>query len=649
MIDSFASGYVTKLLKQIPFKKECQQIMVKICQSMVEAMDLAYTSLSDELSELPDQIIAVMDVVQIFCRAILALLVPIPNYLGSSAKDVVAVTAAKDDNSLLLMLKNEMATSFWKPLILDVNLKAGMAKELGPVLKSHTDKVATVLKEPGPLLENLAALNGALTDLPKLAANLRTGATQQLQDVMQKAVKFIIKDVVQLKDFTGEDSGSLAKAITTFVDKLGSAGSLHDALADEVLQLQAWQSNSAASLAEAETKRWLDQCMASSSNGTDLDLEQLRFQLQHRAGQSFPCFPEDVQNQVEKLYVPLLMLLDRKAARKSNVEVVGNFLFSALVTTHGKDREHMEGFVQLVTLFMQAVPCTEADVTMVSAVLKMLTSAVEFMKIEAHYLSLGNTTNECVRRDVNKVTFDKMLRASLHYAKTLKAAQACQNEEPTLSLGDPPLADQVKDVQASDIRRFSFLIQSIDKIYDEAVRKSSALRQASIEHVMALIKDLEAACESVEDCGGGYEVCHKETCWKKGLANTAEEDLQTILRAAAATVSTCDPSTMAKHLAALGKVQGQYVHFEKKYFQSLIYMGVQETKLLQGVNTRALTALKYTRALHTEGLLVYCAHTEDEQEARKSADEQIKKLAAETVDRDLIHPRLIALAESLVK
>ena len=96
-------------------------------------------------------------------------------------------------------------------------------------------------------------------------------------------------------------------------------------------------------------------------------------------------------------------------------------------------------------------------------------------------------------------------------------------------------------------------------------------------------------------------------------------------------------------------MQTQHTLFEKKYGQSLSYMGVTEAKLLQKANSRALTALKFTRALHTEGLLVYCAQGEDEEEARKSADEQIKKLASETVDRDLVHPRLIALAESLVK
>ncbi|OLP52233.1 hypothetical protein AK812_SmicGene48643, partial [Symbiodinium microadriaticum] len=183
------------------------------------------------------------------------------------------------------------------------------------------------------------------------------------------------------------------------------------------------------------------------------------------------------------------------------------------VSKHGKDREKM------------------ADVTMVNAVLKMVTSACDFMK----------------------VTFDKMLRASLAYAKSVRAAHGCQNEEPTMSLGDPPIAEVVKDVKVSDISRFSFLIQSTDKIYDEAVRKSPTLKAASVEHVMDLLKDMEAACEQVEDCGGGFEVCHPNTCWKKGLDNSADEDLQKILMAAATTVSTCDPNTMARHLAALGK------------------------------------------------------------------------------------------------
>ena len=40
-----------------------------------------------------------------------------------------------------------------------------MAKELGPVLKNHTDKVTKILRDPGTLLDNLTVLNAALTDI----------------------------------------------------------------------------------------------------------------------------------------------------------------------------------------------------------------------------------------------------------------------------------------------------------------------------------------------------------------------------------------------------------------------------------------------------------------------------------------------------
>ena len=315
MMDGFANSYLTKLLKDIPVSKANQQIMVKICQAMVEAMDLSANSLSDELAELPEQLTAVMDIVGIFCRAILAMLVPIPGYCGSSAKDCVAVSSAKE-SSLLMMLKNEMQTSWWKPLALEVNLMAGAAKELGPRVKQLSDDLARVLKQasgPEDLNQNLEILNGTLSELPHLVANLRTGATQQLQDLLRQAVKMVSKHIVQVKDFAGEESGSLATTISTFMEKLGASGSLHDSVTDEWLQLQAWQASSAASLAEAETKRWLQQCLESSSNGAGIDLEQLRFQLQRHGGQGFP---EDMQNDVEKLYIPLLLLLDGTAARK---------------------------------------------------------------------------------------------------------------------------------------------------------------------------------------------------------------------------------------------------------------------------------------------------------------------------------------------
>ena len=90
--------------------------------------------------------------------------------------------------------------------------------------------------------------------------------------------------------------------------------------------------------------------------------------------------------------------------------------------------------------------------------------------------------------------------------------------------------------------------------------------------------------------------------------------------------------------------------FEKKYKKALDVLQPSEMKAFEDLNKRLKQGLRFTGALYLEGLLVLAATESTEaQLAVSTAEEQIRKLAAESVDRSLVHPTLIKKAESLVR
>ena len=96
------------------------------------------------------------------------------------------------------------------------------------------------------------------------------------------------------------------------------------------------------------------------------------------------------------------------------------------------------------------------------------------------------------------------------------------------------------------------------------------------------------------------------------------------------------------------QVHSVFNAFEKKYAKVFDFLQVPTLKELRESDARLLRALKFTGALYCEGLLLCAATHKDKTLAFNTAEEQLRKLAAETVDRNLVHPALIKKAESLV-
>ena len=99
------------------------------------------------------------------------------------------------------------------------------------------------------------------------------------------------------------------------------------------------------------------------------------------------------------------------------------------------------------------------------------------------------------------------------------------------------------------------------------------------------------------------------------------------------------------------QVQQSFVAFQKRYAKPFELLKLHRSVLdrLTGLDQRLAKTARFTNALFTEGLLVVAATHKDEVVQRSAAEEQIKKLASEVVDRSLIQPALLKKAESLLK
>ena len=97
------------------------------------------------------------------------------------------------------------------------------------------------------------------------------------------------------------------------------------------------------------------------------------------------------------------------------------------------------------------------------------------------------------------------------------------------------------------------------------------------------------------------------------------------------------------------KAQTSFQLFEKKYGASFAYLQLTEVKLMVAASQRAATAMRFCQALYTEAMLVGAFTNPDKEVGRATAHEQLQRLAAERVERELVHPLLVWRAEKLVQ
>ena len=293
MLDSVANDFFAGHMDSAAKTPPSRRVLMEIAQCLANALT---TPLGDE--ELPEAIRQALGIVATVAKAILALVVPIPEYMGSSAKDVIAITNAKagkgfDPQNALYVLMRERLTDngFWKSLATEVNLKSGTNKELAPVLKKHCESLKAV--KNGDFNDMLAAVLECLKDMPRLESNLRNNATQQLRTQLRLLVQKLGKTTLatDIATLPISELQLLVQSLACVLDDQG--------IREMHCKLEAWMQASEGQFAEAECERWLAEALEEAAV---MSFEKLAYHVnKYKQG-----FPDKVLEDVLKLIPRML-------------------------------------------------------------------------------------------------------------------------------------------------------------------------------------------------------------------------------------------------------------------------------------------------------------------------------------------------------
>ena len=224
-----------------------------------------------------------------------------PAYLVSCQ----ATTKSSDVNPVYNLLKSKMEDPWWRALATEVNVKAGINKELAPILKKCTDEIKAI-KSEDELDKLLPGALDTLDALPKFDGNLRFGATQHLRGHLRVVVEKITKAILAAPSV---ETLPISQ-ISDFIAKLGCVSD-DPSMCQQQLQLQAWQEKSKGQLDMAETAAFLAAAKEGNLDGSELDWERLQYHLS-KFSKGFPeqCLPD-----LEELKGPIVRRLDNRAAQ----------------------------------------------------------------------------------------------------------------------------------------------------------------------------------------------------------------------------------------------------------------------------------------------------------------------------------------------
>ena len=145
------------------------------------------------LPELPEQLKAVMDRIEAFCRAMVALLNPIPQ-VDSNFRHVYNMTKTETDHYLEKDFRQALKSNpFWKQVYLDVQKCSGAAKEWAGKLNDHMGNLKKC--DPNDLLAMSVFVLEACAAWESMQGSLRKGALAKLEPLIAEKLTTLAQKI----------------------------------------------------------------------------------------------------------------------------------------------------------------------------------------------------------------------------------------------------------------------------------------------------------------------------------------------------------------------------------------------------------------------------------------------------------------------
>jgi hypothetical protein len=260
MVEAFGNDVLFGLLSEAGTKtgKKSQNTLIVICVAVLEATD----RMQQSDHELPSELFSVMLRLDAFAKTVVALLVPTPGFLNSSARDVYTMTRYRGSQLLEATLKTIIVDNdIWKGKYDELTKKAGSSKVWQPKYAEHLQRLQQVMEPLGDFNSMLTAVVEVFKDYEQMERNMRVGALGDLSACLLTLIPAIAKRI--LASEAGDDVDvSKLKAFISNICMLSD----HDNIQDIQLELDKWQTGSAGKLA---TRRFGDFLALSVVGGLD--------------------------------------------------------------------------------------------------------------------------------------------------------------------------------------------------------------------------------------------------------------------------------------------------------------------------------------------------------------------------------------------
>ena len=218
--------------------------------------NVEYASLAQTVESVADTYARISNIV----NGTLALLLPLPEALGLSAKDSVPIVTHKGDSTTILetsLQKLFTEQKFWVKLVGQNNRAAATAKELFPayrdIMQSLKDIMFNKKDTETPLaLALFPHVHLALSRLEEFRAGFKPKATAEMEQTLLVVIPQVAKYIFSSKSVEGID----VKLLPEFVLNLQLLIETKD-IQELVPRLQAWQANMAAEIAQERLHDYL--------------------------------------------------------------------------------------------------------------------------------------------------------------------------------------------------------------------------------------------------------------------------------------------------------------------------------------------------------------------------------------------------------
>jgi hypothetical protein len=269
MGEAFGSDALVGMITDAGPNREARERLIMVCTAIL--VEINRTKASLDFPKLHEAVIQEVDGQEMFVKAVLAMLVAMPGFMGTKITDVIALTQYKGNcplhSSLKHMLVSE-AANYWKKKFDELTFVAGSEREFQPLLVNHIQRLQKCVQDAesvcstlGNITVLLEPVSQVLADYPRLSDAMRTGALEELDLHLSTLCPQIAQAILNTDSF---DKVASVGPIEVFIANLEVVASTAE-MQELILKLDTWRIDMSAKL----SRKHFDAFLATNMKADD--------------------------------------------------------------------------------------------------------------------------------------------------------------------------------------------------------------------------------------------------------------------------------------------------------------------------------------------------------------------------------------------